>query len=199
MEIIKPMFQQIKVSRATGNVVESNDDLFLRSVGEGDNKTKVLNFTLAVNNFAPEGTPQEKRTTSFLRVSAWGRDAENLKLYLTKGKPLAVMGRLELKPYQSKKFVDVSGNPAIMLSPELRMEPNGFEFISIYSPRPGEYPTPEQPLSEQLVPIENVIEAEVEVSPPARRRSSRRSAKTSSTMPIDSTSIVEVVKQTGPF
>src|SRR5207237_8459733 len=91
------------------------------------NASKVLNFTLASNNFAGEGqTP----TTSFLRVSAWNRDAEILAQYLTKGKPLAVSGRLELRPYTSKKYHDDAGKPATMISAELRMEQNGFEFIN---------------------------------------------------------------------
>src|SRR5438045_600197 len=113
------MLQQIKVQRATGNVVESKEQLVIRTVGKGRNASKVLNFTLASNNFAGEGqTP----TTSFLRVSAWNRDAEILAQYLTKGKPLAVSGRLELRPYTSKKYHDDAGKPATMISAELRME-----------------------------------------------------------------------------
>lgn len=121
----KRNFQEIHIDRATGNVVE--ETLQLRTIGEGESQTSVLNFTLASNNFVRDG---QQATASYLRVSAFGRDAEILAQYLTKGKPLTVRGRIELKPYQSKKYFDAQGNPAIMHSAELRMEPNGFQFIN---------------------------------------------------------------------
>lgn len=119
------IFQEVYVGRATGNVVDSKFEL--RTVGQGENQTSLLNFTLACNNYAPQGVSQ---TTSFIRVAAFGRDAETLAQYLKKGKPLTVRGRLEIRPYQSKKYHDDAGNPATMLGAELRMEPNGFQFIN---------------------------------------------------------------------
>ncbi len=116
------MLQKIKAT-ITGNVVEGKEQLVIRQAGN----SKVLNFTLASNNFAPEGKQQ---TTSFIRVSAFNRDAENLARYLTRGKPLTVNGHMELRPYQSKKYHDDAGHAATMISAELRMEANGFEFIS---------------------------------------------------------------------
>lgn len=119
------LFQEVYVARATGNVVDS--ELKLRTIGEGENQTSLLNFTLACNNYAPQGA---EPTTSFIRVAAFGRDAENLAQYLTKGKPLTVRGRMELRPYQSKKYFDGDGKPATMIGAELRMEQNGFQFIN---------------------------------------------------------------------
>lgn len=120
----KRPFQKIEVSRATGNVVEENSDLVVREITGGQ---KVLNFTLASNNAPRQG---QNPTASYIRVTAFGRDAERLKQYLTKGKPLAVSGRLELRSYPSKKYHDDQGKPAIMQSAELSMVQNGFEFIN---------------------------------------------------------------------
>jgi len=117
------MLQRTKI-RATGNVVESSEDLILQTIGQGRRATKVLNFHLAVNNFSPKDTSIDERTSSFYRVSAWDRDAEMLKKYLRKGKPLTVTGTLELKPYASKKY-----EGATLHSAEIRMRANGFEFI----------------------------------------------------------------------
>lgn len=117
------MLQRTEI-RATGNVVESRDDLILKTVNGVRRAAKVLSFHLAVNNFSPKDTSLDEHTASFYRVSAWDRDAELLKKYLRKGKPLTVTGTLELKPYASKKYAG-----ATLHSAEIRMRANGFEFI----------------------------------------------------------------------
>jgi single-strand DNA-binding protein len=53
----------------------------------------VANFTLAVDrNFS-------KEATDFIRVLAWGGQAENCDKYLSKGKLAAVDGRLQISTY----------------------------------------------------------------------------------------------------
>jgi single-strand DNA-binding protein len=98
------MMQKI-TAVVTGNVVQGTEDLVIRQAGTA----KVLNFTIASNNFAPAG---KERTTSFIRVRAFNRDAEILARYLTKGKPLSVTGRMELRPYESNKYCDEAGTCA---------------------------------------------------------------------------------------
>lgn len=117
------MLQRTEI-RATGHVVNETKDLVVREVGKGRKKSKVLNFSLAVNNYAGKEAAQEQRTASFYRVSAWNGDAERLARYLRKGKPLTIMGTLELKPYQSSKHEGVT-----LVSAQVSMHPNGFEFI----------------------------------------------------------------------
>lgn len=54
----------------------------------------VANFTLAVDrNFS-------KEDTDFIRVVAWGGQAENCDRYLLKGKLAAVDGRLQIRTYE---------------------------------------------------------------------------------------------------
>lgn len=179
------MLQRIKAS-VTGNVVEGKESLVIRQAGQ----SKVLNFTLASNNFAPEGSEQ---TTSFIRVSAWNQDAERLAKYLTKGKPLTVSGRLELRPYTSKKYHDGEGNAATMISAELRMEQNGFEFINGGRRQQGDASTSDstgdatQPTAEQPV-------AAAPASTGGKRSRSRKSAA-----PAASGSVQEVAQPGGPF
>jgi single-stranded DNA-binding protein len=117
------MFQRTEI-RAVGRVVNDAADLSIRTVGKGRRRVKVLTFSLAVSNYSLKDAPTARRTASFYRVSAWDKDAETLARYLCKGKPLAVSGTLELKPYQSKKHAGITP-----LSAEVRMRPNGFEFI----------------------------------------------------------------------
>jgi len=117
------MFQRTEI-RAVGRVVNEAADLSIRTVGKGRRRAKVLTFSLAVSNYSPKDAPSVGRIASFYRVSAWNKDAETLARYLRKGKPLAVSGTLELKPYQSRKHEGVT-----LVSAEVRMRPNGFEFI----------------------------------------------------------------------
>lgn len=117
------MLQRTEI-RATGHVVNDTKDLIVRQIGKGRKKSKVLNVSLAVNNYtAKEATP-EKRTASFYRVSAWNEDAETLARYLRKGKPLTISGTLELRPYESTKYPGMTLHAA-----EIRMRSGGFEFI----------------------------------------------------------------------
>lgn len=54
----------------------------------------VANFTLAVDrNFS-------KEDTDFIRVVAWGGQAENCDKYLLKGKLAAVDGKLQIRTYE---------------------------------------------------------------------------------------------------
>jgi single-strand DNA-binding protein len=63
----------------------------------------VVEFSLAVDKRGrqPEGQP----TADFFRVKAWERNAEFVANYLTKGRLVAVDGRLD-----TRKFVDKEGH-----------------------------------------------------------------------------------------
>ena len=54
----------------------------------------VANFTLAVDRTFSKGE------TDFIRVLAWGGQAENCDRYLSKGKLAAVDGRLQISTYE---------------------------------------------------------------------------------------------------
>lgn len=58
--------------------------------------TNVSNFGIAINRVKQGG---EKETT-FIDVSAFGKTAENIGKYFTKGKPILIEGRLKLDEWQ---------------------------------------------------------------------------------------------------
>ena len=61
--------------------------------------TAVATFTLAVNRkFKREGQPE----ADFVPVVVWGKMAENTANYMSKGRQLAVVGRIETRSYEAK-------------------------------------------------------------------------------------------------
>lgn len=71
----------------------------LRTTTTGKN---VVGFSIAVDRrFKAEGQPE----ADFFRISAWGQTADYVANYLTKGRLVAVDGRL-----QQRKYTDRDGN-----------------------------------------------------------------------------------------
>ena len=66
----------------------------------GQNENKVGRFILAVpRKFAKEG---EERITDFFNVVTFGKQAEFLTKYFSKGQQVAVIGRAELNSYKDE-------------------------------------------------------------------------------------------------
>ena len=66
----------------------------------------VSNFTLATtDNWTDKSSGQRQERTEWHRVVLWGRQAESLQPYLTKGKQICVEGRL-----QTREWNDRDGN-----------------------------------------------------------------------------------------
>ena len=63
----------------------------------------VVSFSIAVNKLRKPQDPSQP-DADFFRITAWERTAEYVSNYLTKGRLVAVEGRLEVR-----KFVDNSG------------------------------------------------------------------------------------------
>jgi single-strand DNA-binding protein len=83
---------------AIGNLTQ---DPVCRDVG----KSKVCNFAIAINEFYyVEG--EKKQTTLFLDVETWSRQAENCVKFLSKGKKVAIDGKLKSNSWEKngKKF-----------------------------------------------------------------------------------------------
>lgn len=75
----------------------------LRTTGSGKS---VCSFTVAVDRrFKQEGQP----TADFIPVVAWGRQAEVINQYLSKGRQIALNGRIQTRSYDaqdgSKRYV----------------------------------------------------------------------------------------------
>jgi single-strand DNA-binding protein len=55
----------------------------------------VTNFSLAVNNnWTDQSTGEVHETTAWYRISVWGKQAETVNQYLSKGRQVLVEGRL---------------------------------------------------------------------------------------------------------
>lgn len=65
----------------------------------GQNQMAVTTFTLAIDRPVRQG--QEKKT-DFIRVTVFGRTAENCDRYLAKGRQAAVQGRIQTGSYVNK-------------------------------------------------------------------------------------------------
>jgi len=64
--------------------------------------TAVAQFGLAVNrNFRGEDG-QSREETTFVDIEAWGKQAETISRYLSKGRPVFVEGRLKFDQWEDK-------------------------------------------------------------------------------------------------
>ena len=80
----------------TGNVTR---DAELRYTAK---QTPVLGFTVACNRSWKDDNGELRDAADFFPVVLWGKSAEALEKYLTKGKSVLVKGRLQTRSYESK-------------------------------------------------------------------------------------------------
>ena len=66
------------------------------------NQTAVVDFGLAVNRKWKSQDGENKEETCFVDCRAFGRTAENINKYLTKGRPLFVEGRLTFNSWTAQ-------------------------------------------------------------------------------------------------
>lgn len=64
-----------------------------------NNQTAVTRFTLAVDRMRREG---QEQGADFIRITVWGKQAENCDRYLAKGRQVAVQGRIQTGSYKNK-------------------------------------------------------------------------------------------------
>ena len=84
------------------------------------NGTAVANISLATNQAWKDGEGNLQERTEWHRLVAWGKQAEVLGQYVSKGTPLHVVGEL-----QTKKWDDKDGNTRY--TTEIKV--NQFQFI----------------------------------------------------------------------
>jgi single-strand DNA-binding protein len=66
------------------------------------NQTAVVDFGLAVNRKWKGQDGENKEDTCFVDCQAFGRTAENINKYLTKGRPLFIEGRLTFNSWTAQ-------------------------------------------------------------------------------------------------
>ena len=57
-------------------------------------------FTIAVNRQYRDANDELQEETTFVPITAWRNQAENCATYLSKGRPVAVTGRLSISNYE---------------------------------------------------------------------------------------------------
>ncbi|MDP7070465.1 MAG: single-stranded DNA-binding protein [Phycisphaerales bacterium] len=67
------------------------------------NNTAVANLGLAVNRRYRNNAGEMQEETTFVDCEAWGRTAETMAKYLSKGRPVFIEGRLRLDEWQDRE------------------------------------------------------------------------------------------------
>jgi len=67
------------------------------------NEKAVAQFGIAINRRFKDANGQQKDETTFVDVEAWGRTAELIGQYLTKGRGCFIEGRLKLDSWDDKE------------------------------------------------------------------------------------------------
>jgi len=81
---------------------------------------KVANITLATNEVYYNDKGEKVEQTEWHRISAWGKIAEIIEKYVTKGKEIAIEGKLTHRSYEDKngekKYItEVVANELVLL------------------------------------------------------------------------------------
>jgi len=72
-----------------------------------NNGSALLSFSIAMNRSFKQGETWEEKT-DFFRIIYWGKPAEAIAKYLTRGKKVAVEGRLSQNRWQSQEGKNMS-------------------------------------------------------------------------------------------
>lgn len=75
-------------------------DVELRNVGSG---TQVANIGIAINRSWKDANGEKKEETTFVDCEAWGKAAETIAKFFSKGKPIYLDGRLRLEQWDDKE------------------------------------------------------------------------------------------------
>src|ERR1051325_3599493 len=69
--------------------------------------TPVCSFSMATSEKRKDkGTGEYEETTTWFRVTLWGRQAETASQYLQKGRPVYIEGRLRVEEYKDRDGKD---------------------------------------------------------------------------------------------
>jgi len=67
-----------------------------------DGGKKVANITIATNDYYTNDKGEKVENTEWHKVVAWGKTAEIIEKYVTKGKEIAIDGKLAHRSYDDK-------------------------------------------------------------------------------------------------
>lgn len=86
-----------------------------------DGGKKMANLTIATNESYTNAQGEKVETTEWHRVTAWGKLADIIEKYVTKGKEVAIDGKLTTRSYDDKDGIkryvtEVLANEILLLS-----------------------------------------------------------------------------------
>ncbi len=89
----------------------------VKTFGEGK---KLANITLATNDYYINDKGERVEQTEWHRVTAWGKVAEIIEKYVSKGKEIAIEGKLTHRSYDDKEgnkryITEVVANDILLL------------------------------------------------------------------------------------
>lgn len=127
----------------TGNLTADPE---LRALPSG---TSVCSIRLAVNTRRKNGSTGEwEDKPNYFNVTVWGAQGENASRYLSKGRPVAIDGRLEWREWQTpdgakRSAVDVIADNVQFLSARSDSDDGGFRGAPAQSASSGGVPVEE--------------------------------------------------------
>jgi single-strand DNA-binding protein len=77
--------------------------------------TSVCQFGLAINRKFKTESGESREEVLFVDVEAWGKQAETVAKYCTKGRPLYVEGRLKLEQWEDKNTKEKRSRMKVVL------------------------------------------------------------------------------------
>lgn len=66
---------------------------------------KVVHFSLATNEHYKDAKGEKQTNTNWHNVVAWGKTAEIIEKYVTKGKEIAIDGKLTTRSYEDNEGI----------------------------------------------------------------------------------------------
>ena len=102
-------------------------DVELRSVREGQQSVGRIGLAINRNYTLPSG--EKKEEVTYVDCEAWGRTAETMAKYLSKGRPVFIEGRLKLD-----QWTDKDTNKPVS---KLKVVVDSFQFIDSRQGGPG--------------------------------------------------------------
>tara|TARA_R110002074_G_scaffold399466_1_gene592753 strand:- start:120 stop:458 length:339 start_codon:yes stop_codon:yes gene_type:complete len=70
-----------------------------------DNGKKVVRLSIATNEHYKDGKGEKQTNTNWHSLVAWGKTADIIEKYVTKGKEIAIEGKLTSRSYEDKDGV----------------------------------------------------------------------------------------------
>ena len=105
--------------------------------------TAVADIGLAINRIGKDDVGQRTEEPTFVDVTFWGRTAETVAQYMSKGRPLYVEGRLKMDTWQDK---ETGQNRS-----KLKVVGDTFQFLGGREETPA---APQPPAQQPAQPVE---------------------------------------------